>query len=377
MLQKPTSPLRPRGPLAFYHPELDSLRFVAFLLVFIHHAAPLNHPALRFIHSFGWIGVDLFFALSAYLFVKLLAKEFNHTGTLCIWKFYIRRLLRIWPVYMFFCTLMVSRSIYSGELASPWRALGLFTFTDNILAAFKGYNPIPYASHLWTISYEEHFYLFIPLLLFLIFNSTTKRVVVTLSALAIIFALLRAIFIWMGAPHPAIWVLPITHFESILLGIIVGLGGFDIMLARVPAYALLLTVLLSGWLITQLGSIESVGWHLMPSYLLIGLCTSLTLYLVTRIAKSKWMQWLYYPPFVELGKIYYGLYVYHLVGLKVGQEIVQRSNLNGLNPINNVAIMNLVSLLATITIAGFSYRFLEKPFLRIKKRFEVIPSRPP
>jgi peptidoglycan/LPS O-acetylase OafA/YrhL len=253
----------------FYYPELDGLRFIAFLLVFIHHAPVLNFSALRFIKDFGWIGVDLFFALSAFLFVKILAKEFEKTGTISISKFYIRRGLRIWPIYVLFCLFLVvvavTRQVSVGVSLPffPWRVLGLFTFTDNIFSAFKGYNPIPFSGQLWTISYEEQFYLVIPIMLRYLFKSRGSRVVLLLSALAVLFFIIRSVLIYQKTPHPAIWVLPMTHFESILLGIVVGLGGYEKLLSKVPAFLVLMVGLFAGWCMTLLGNVDSINWSLM------------------------------------------------------------------------------------------------------------------
>src|SRR5438552_17688903 len=98
----------------FYRPELDVLRFGAFLLVFIHHGFPLTAAEYA-----GWgvpgvvaallasgaragaLGVDLFFALSAYLITELLLREQRSHGTFSIRAFYVRRILRIWPLYFF------------------------------------------------------------------------------------------------------------------------------------------------------------------------------------------------------------------------------------------------------------------------------------
>ena len=365
------------GPPRFYFPELDGLRFIAFLLVFIHHTPRLDLPGWAFVASHGWIGVDLFFALSAFLFVKILAKEYDQTGTISIPKFYIRRGLRIWPIYAIFCVLLTILNSMSMKVhVLLWRVLGLFTFTDNLVSACKGYNPMAYSAHLWTISYEEQFYLFIPLLLLFLFKSSRSRVVTSLSVIAVLFASCRAVLIWMKVPHPAIWVLPVTHFESILLGIVVGLGGFDAILSRVPAVLTLMGGLVAGWLMTRMGSVEIINWNLMISYGLIGLSTSLVLYFVFRTGKTRCMKWLSFGPFVFLGKVSYGLYVYHVLGVALGVWVVRNLLLRARFPQLEPAAIFVVSLGITVSIASASYVYVEKPFLRLKKRYEVVASRP-
>src|SRR5262245_41344043 len=99
----------------FYSPELDVLRFFAFFGVFVFHAAPRNTEfyagagfpswlSTFLISTFGAgaYGVDLFFALSAYLITSLLLRERSATGNLDLRGFYIRRILRIWPLYLGF-----------------------------------------------------------------------------------------------------------------------------------------------------------------------------------------------------------------------------------------------------------------------------------
>src|SRR6185437_4348697 len=117
----------------FYSPELDALRFFAFLGVFVFHAAPrtmdfyatAGFPAWLskiLISTFGAgaYGVDLFFALSAYLITSLLLRERATTGKLDLRSFYVRRILRIWPLYLGF---VVFAAITAHFL--PWQNLPL------------------------------------------------------------------------------------------------------------------------------------------------------------------------------------------------------------------------------------------------------------
>src|SRR5689334_16690304 len=78
----------------FYRPELDAVRFFAFLAVYLHHSFSSLVA--------GAFGVDLFLVLSAYLITELLQLEVNRTGGLDVRRFYARRILRIWPLYFAF-----------------------------------------------------------------------------------------------------------------------------------------------------------------------------------------------------------------------------------------------------------------------------------
>jgi len=145
-------------------PELDGLRFIAFLLIFIHHSSTQGVAIFREIKTIGWLGVEIFFCLSAFLLTRLLLRERDQFGTVDVYKFFMRRILRIWPLYFTYVILAIILSVYWHVITSGnlHRIVGLLTFTDNFFAAFQGFNPIRFTGHLWTISYEEQFYLCLP-----------------------------------------------------------------------------------------------------------------------------------------------------------------------------------------------------------------------
>jgi peptidoglycan/LPS O-acetylase OafA/YrhL len=218
----------------FYFPELVGLRFLAFLLVFFHHHPLLAKlPYVWIINQYGWIGVDLFFVLSAYLFTRLLIAECNKKGSISFPKFYIRRIFRIWPIYFLIIgiqLLLLNQPInhYEGI-----RIIGMLTFCDNIMTAIMGYNPLPFLGHLWSITYEEQFYIFIPIVILLLFRSSHKIRLITFFIIFLLFSFIRLVYIARNVPHPAIWTLPVTHFESILLGIVIGFGGFNFLIKKI------------------------------------------------------------------------------------------------------------------------------------------------
>ena len=137
----------------YYLPELDSLRFFAFLAVFICHAFPheasgypkaLPGPIVNWIAGTvcaGAFGVDLFFLLSSFLITSLLVREHRQTGRIDVPGFWIRRCLRIWPLYILFV-------VVAGFLLPLWfpfipklatcYAIGLATFTQNWVLSFYG-----------------------------------------------------------------------------------------------------------------------------------------------------------------------------------------------------------------------------------------------
>ena len=92
---------------SLYLAALDGLRFLAFLLVFLHHL-PRTFAVLSTASRVGWVGVEIFFAISSFLFFYLLAAEQQACGEIDIPKFYWRRLLRIYPLMVLFPFLMLA-----------------------------------------------------------------------------------------------------------------------------------------------------------------------------------------------------------------------------------------------------------------------------
>jgi peptidoglycan/LPS O-acetylase OafA/YrhL len=360
----------------FYFPELDGLRFLAFLLVFVHHHDLFKTiPFLSVFNRYGWIGVDLFFVLSSYLFTKLLVMEHQKTGTISFQKFYIRRVFRIWPIYFVFVALSVLAVIWLGDFEHSryWliRVAGLLTFTDNIMTAIAGYNPISITSHLWTIGYEEQFYVFIPIVIFMLVRSSVRVRYIFFVTVCLLFAAIRWIMIVKDIPHPAVWVLPVTHFESMVLGVVVGFGGLNFLIDKLKPFLILLLGILFFSALMFLPGLDVMSNWLYLSYLLVGLSTTFVFYAVLKWPLLK--DFFARKALVFLGKRSYGLYVYHLAAIEIAAFTIKKQNVFAEG---QLWLSFTLALLLTIAISVLSYHVIEKPFLVLKKRFEVIISRP-
>lgn len=177
-LQESTKGISPRVTLSaerqksLYRPELDVVRFVAFSLVFLHHALPVialtsipqtqSHlSTLWTIRYAGGSGLCLFFTLSAYLICDLLLRERNKTGTVRIGAFYRRRILRIWPLYLLATVIGVVFAVSRHAYHDLYLFLAYVFMMGNWYTLHFGFPTNPMAP-LWSISIEEQFYLFWP-----------------------------------------------------------------------------------------------------------------------------------------------------------------------------------------------------------------------
>lgn len=363
----------------FYIPELDGLRFIAFLLVFLHHSPYYVYsPIWEKIHEYGWLGVDLFLCLSAFLITKLLVSEFHLYQKIDMRYFFLRRILRIWPIY--FIITLIAFGVY--WTTNGWQSgmglhlLGMITFTENIVTASAGYIRIPFLVTLWTISYEEQFYLIIPWLVTWLITRSLKFKLFLLGAILLIGNLTRAFYIIHQAPHPAIWTLPFTHFETILGGTMLALGVLDRPLKNMNARLMLTVSFLCLTCIFFLPNFEVIEWNLILTYTFSGVGFTL---LVQTILDGKIMilaTILNNRTVVYLGKISYGLYVYHISSQYLTNTIVTFLGVEASQFLAYPILLVAISLPLTILISTLSYVIIEKPFLKLKERYTLVRSRP-
>ena len=150
---------------SFYRPELDALRFLAFVLVFMHHKLPLGRlaagresspliGALQGAQACGSYGVSLFFLLSSFLITELLLREVDQKGCLSVGQFYMRRVLRIWPLYFSVIGIAVLLGMHRvTPYVTHFELLTLAVFVFNMYEAMHGF-AMSWISNLWSISVE-------------------------------------------------------------------------------------------------------------------------------------------------------------------------------------------------------------------------------
>jgi peptidoglycan/LPS O-acetylase OafA/YrhL len=358
---------------SFYRPELDILRFFAFLAVYLTHS--LSHdPAdwvryhlsdkiaslMAAIASSGRFGVQLFFLLSAYLITSLLLREKWIKGAVNLRSFYVRRILRIWPLY-FFILLVAVLWPWTGRLPLPY-FLAYLLLAGNWITVMLG-PPASWASILWSVSIEEQFYLSWPLVIKFFSRARYLQIAIGLVAVANVARLYLAV----GTLHPyTVFPNTFAQLDSIGAGILcaIALKGSVPVFSTGKRLFLLYTgsVLLIGC--GRFADGESPIFVIAAYPVVTFGC--LALFLAVCGTSLSWR------PLVYLGKISYGLYVYHVLALSlVGRALGGKAG----TPVRFLAYW-WGGLLLTIALASASYRWLETPFLRLKEKLAVIKSRP-
>jgi peptidoglycan/LPS O-acetylase OafA/YrhL len=369
----------------FYRPELDVVRFAAFGLVFCNHLLPGDAaPYMKHMPAFaasiaaniaitGGFGVYFFFFLSAFLFADLLVLERQRTGTISIRDFYIRRTLRIWPLYAtglgigaIFVLFQATRHAPPDDRES-WLMLGMYALmVGNFFFAGRAWSSSPIGP-LWSLSVEEQFYAVLPLLVKAAGRTGIFWASVSMLAIAV------AVEGWLGEVHAnqdtTIWTNTFVGFEFFAAGALSALWlhgrreSFS-ALTRLGLSACTGAAWLSAMLLFGFSGPAQNGWSVIIGYaLVVAGCVALLL------AVRGWTRW--HPALIRLGRISYGLYVFHMPALMcVDYALVK------IMPANGMFLKATLGFGLTVAAAELSYRYFETPFLRLKARFAAVRSRP-
>ncbi len=378
---------QPRGLAAFYCPELDALRFFAFLCVFMFHRMDyvptdgVRNVWLFRVGNIGPFGVPVFFLLSAFLITELLRRERERTGSVHVKAFYVRRILRIWPLYFaaFFGLALLDRLMPGVGSRDPFAWLAFTFFAGNWYILHHGWIAGA-VDPLWSISVEEQFYIAIPLLAAFAGRKAVAVVSGVLLAVAYVTILLYAL-------HPVAgdngeWTNSFVQFQFFSAGTVLAL----ILRGRVIEIPIALRVVgfglgLGSWFAALLVcKVQSWEPHPTPTGALCGwflvLTGAVVLFLSVFGTPARFVPgWLAY-----LGRISYGLYVVHsLLFFLVFEKMlpVLRRAFPGIGLSTGLRdfVWTLAVMALSIAVASLSYRFFERPFLHLKRRFTFVAAR--
>jgi len=371
-------------------PVLDGVRGLAILMVLVFHFVGTVPPssslerAIVGVTKYGSYGVELFFVLSGFLITGILYDSHDHPRYFR--NFYIRRLLRVFPLYYGVLALVFFVAPLVALLRGPTldflvdRQAWAWLYAVNIYIARQGEWSFSYLDHFWSLSIEEHFYFVWPLVVFLL--ARRPRLLIRVSLATALCAMLARL---MGSLLGLSWWTTYTLTPFRLDGL--ALGGFLAVAARQPgglerlARSLPLVVTVVGGLLTVTFAWTRVvsrdGLELIlpvrAALILMLLACLLVWALIapersatSRLFRSRFM--------VFLGIYSYGLYVYHhfisyyLTSSRTDLELASWLGSHGAA----VAIQATLGATASLALAYLSYEVFEKRFLRLKRRFETV-----
>jgi peptidoglycan/LPS O-acetylase OafA/YrhL len=359
-------------------PALDGLRGVAVLQVCCYHlvggsrSPHLVLRALGTLNKLGWSGVTLFFLLSGYLITQILwqSKGQPHWGR----NFYARRALRIWPLYYASLGLLLLVALVQHEFVAALRNAWVPAFYLQNIGHFASYaDALPVTiviGHFWTIAVEEQFYLLWPVVILLV---RTKRQAAAVCLGVFALSLLCRWVGWHG------WY--IGSYDSLAgragelaLGAWLAMVDRETLWPRYRAYVLPVLVVALALLY---GFSVQTGFQLLdqPSTTvgLAAMTVAMLCLLAASLRPGPLSSLLCFRPLRWVGKVSFGIYVFHLLFIRQYDRLARY--LVGSNRGNSYFTARfLIDMGLTLCLAWASYRFYERPFLRLKRHFRPAAS---
>lgn len=367
----------PQPGLSLYLPRLDGLRGIAIALVLVHSLTLLGQVdsvASRLVHSFfafGWAGVQLFFVLSGFLITGILLDTRHRPHYFK--NFYIRRALRIFPLY--YATLIVAfiilpgighmPDVYQSDAAHQARLwLYLTNWHTDVGIGF---------SHYWSLALEEQFYLIWPLVIYF----ASPRSLLKISLIVLIAGMM--VRYWMrnnGFPEEAVYIATPCRVDALTTGSAAAVlmrmpEVYNWIKARTPLLKFI-AVALGVLAITLTGSYGSSLKGQVFGYGVLALFFALTVLIAATLDReqvsaprpSGVLSW---KPLRILGKYSYGMYVFQRqIHVFIGIPLIKQYASTSL-AINIIYV--IAASLLTLGLAVISYHLFELPFLRIKNKF--------
>jgi peptidoglycan/LPS O-acetylase OafA/YrhL len=336
-------------------PQLDGVRGIAILVVMLHNQRfdfPSLHLPALFAH--GWMGVDLFFALSGFLITGILLDAEASPGYFT--NFYARRCLRIWPLYyavllvMFLAVPLARPSMAAPtfERSHPWWSYLFYVQNFVVAAPTSAVGPLAVT---WSLAVEEQFYLAWP---WVAKFCSRAQLCVIAAGVIVISPLLR---IYLGAHEVDLYANTFCRLDGIMWGALLAVAtrSASFQPAKLlraawaslvvgAALALAAATLHMGWIVYSLSAFASIAFIYLALF-----------------SPDRWLQRLVAHPFlVYTGVISYGLYLLHKLPFDVAKSL----------PLDRYAVVALPAMLGICyALATASWVLYERPFLELKRFF--------
>lgn len=351
-----------------YLKGLDTLRAIASLIVVWCHievikrslSIPNLYDKKAIFFPSGHYSVVLFFVLSGFLITYLLVREKEKTGVISLRKFYMRRILRIWPLY--YTVILLSYFLIDANYTSRAIVLCLSIFPNIATALGEGW---PTSPQIWSIGVEEQFYLFWPLVLLLL---PEKKVIIGLilffigySIFPYLFGLINSIVFQNEHVGKIIYKFFFdTKFNCMAIG---SLMGYSFARGKIwtkklgnDVLVIILILLSFGlWFFRfKLSYFTDEIFAVLFSMMIVGIVSCERINIENKLLRF-------------LGKVSYGIYMYHWIVILIVSKYIKYDD----NDLVYNLKLYLTVIASTILISWISYNTLERFFLNIKKRYEI------
>ncbi|HWZ21007.1 MAG TPA: acyltransferase [Cytophagaceae bacterium] len=369
-----------------YFENLDGLRFICFLFVFFYHAfgtelatlynSPIYHFIKKDIFGNGNIGVNFFFVLSGFLITYLLIEEKKINGKVSLKLFWVRRALRIWPLY-YFC-------VFFGFVIFPFfkaqfgqvpnetaNYIYYLTFLNNFDFINKGLPDASILGVLWSIAIEEQFYLVWPIIVSVF---PLKKLWIPFMIIILTSLIFRAIN---DSP-----LLNEYHTLSCIGDMTIGSIGawlisisekFKNRIQTLTKVQILSIYILFLFIFLFRDELLYINYGIRIFERMLVAIVIILIILEQNLSDNSLFKMSHFKRISKLGLITYGLYCFHFIGILVIDTLVKIFNINT-NLWQLLFIVTPAALVLTIIISIISYKYYETPFLKLKKKLSFIKS---
>lgn len=388
-------------------PTLDGMRGVAVILVLVFHFAwtfPGDDPSaasglldelavqLHALMWSGWIGVDLFFVLSGYLITRGLVTDSNKPLGTRMKMFWMRRVLRIFPLYY---AVVILGTVVTLAFGAQWiPGLPYWLYMQNYVLAFDP-EVMRWTAHFWSLAIEEQFYFIWPIVALVV---SRRRLIPTILVLVVLTVGLRAGLTFKGADvalfqgwfggEPGgiehgiakfVYRATFTRADGLLLGAFVAVTQREVHHPAAHVWRSLRRPILIGTALALAGLyVLAVGLNdydrrvIGVGYVTLALFFAAAISLCAdHVIGERTRRLLSWRPLVSCGKVSYGMYIFHWPLVVLGVPYLTRWQ-EGQSTATQMAVSGGFVVLGIVVIwalASVSFRFFESPFLKLKGKF--------
>ena len=342
-----------------YIPGLDGIRAIAVMFVLVSHFEISNLIP-------GGFGVTLFFFISGFLITRLLLAEMGAKGSVSLKKFYLRRFIRLYPALIMMIG-ATSAVFFMSNLKGPvfWEFISSLFYFANIYNVFRdiglattnmSWRP------LWSLAVEEHFYLVFPLLL-ICFGAIQKKFINLLLVILLVCPIWRIIINATTSAQFAesyTYMMSDCRIDSILWGCLLSLmlnhqDHHAILKRLIGIFPILFAIftLLLCFLYRDVDFRNTIRFSLQGFAIFILILNLYFLPILTDLVKL-----LDIKPLAYIGVLSYGLYLWHFPVIDWFYQMFDSS-----------IMTQIIGLPTTFLIAHISYRYVETPFIKLRKRY--------
>jgi peptidoglycan/LPS O-acetylase OafA/YrhL len=343
-------------------PSLDGVRAVAALMVMFFHFFQNYHPVnyfssiIKTVSGFGQTGVSLFFVLSGFLITRILIKDKQSKNYFL--NFYLRRSLRIFPLYYYYLLLVffIVPFINHTDVPEFSKQIYHWVYLQDFAITFKWDYSGPL--HFWSLAVEEHFYLFFPLLVYYLKENQLiyAVIIILMSSIVVRFIL--------NAHNFEVFYFTFSRLDELSLGAVLAILELRNKLTSKSSFQyiyLFALVALPTFILWGIYSKEANSLMQVMKYSLISVTYFCAIAFIVSAPETNFVkQALTVKPLIYIGKISYGLYVYHGLCFHNFKHIYHG---------NNDWIIFFGSFSLAIIVSTISFYLFESHFLKFKNYF--------